>query len=89
MQNWARSTRSTVECNTRSVSLERNYSRCGESVGMAAGDLIGLNTTLGRGLNINALPRNECRVGDRASRVPNGCAYLGMLGLLLDGRANK
>jgi hypothetical protein len=35
---------------------------------MAAGDLIGLNATLGRGLNINVLPRNECTVGDGASR---------------------
>lgn len=67
MQNWARSTHSTVECK-HSVGIVGEELRCGESVGMAAGDLIGLNATLGRGLNISALPRNECRVGDRASR---------------------
>jgi len=52
-----------ARCN-HSVGIVGEEQRCGESVGMAAGDLIGLNATLGRGLNINALPRNECRVGD-------------------------
>jgi hypothetical protein len=86
MQNWAKSTHSTVECK-HSVGIVGEEPRCGESVGMTAGDLIGLNATLGRGLNINALPRNECRVA--MGHPGNGCAYLRMLSLLLDGCANK
>jgi hypothetical protein len=43
--------------------------RCGESVGMAAS---GLNVILGRGLNINALPRNECRLRVRVANMAMG-----------------
>ena len=79
------SERSAVECKTLS-----QYRWRGTEVWRECG--VGLNAILGRGLNINELPRKQCRatnMSDRASKVLNGCAYLGVLSLLLDACANK
>jgi hypothetical protein len=62
------------------------WRECGDGL---QGDLIGLNATLGRGLNIMHYRETSAGSAIGVSRVPNSCAHLGMLSLLLDGCANK
>jgi hypothetical protein len=79
MQNWVKevhaysltlSERSAVGVQNTLVGIAGEEQRCGESVGIAASGLVGLNAILGRGLNINALPREQCRATNMAVGHP-------------------